>query len=197
MELILRDFRDENWRNLVAKARIELANQLQKAWVVGDILKEVTSKYGEHTIKKFCEDIGLGSSTAYSYRKLAMQFPTEERAELLNKFSNLTYGHYSLLANKNGLTNKEVGKYLEDANNKNLSIRSLKSLIDTDNPIAHEDNRFIRLTLPNSLIEQFVECRRLSIELLRLNDVDPNDINSNDMVKEKIMHGLFQLDGLI
>lgn len=120
--------KDKLWYTYVKRARNCMAELLDSSWALGDIINQVSTTYGEKTLRTFAGDIGISLPSVYNYKLLSNSFPIEARLKYLKDHPNLSTSHLLILA-KQHLPKELVEKYLKEASDKSLSVKQLQNLI--------------------------------------------------------------------
>lgn len=88
-------------------------------WGRALVCAAIESQYGEESIKAFADDVQIGESTAYSYRRTWLSFPRID-----DRHPELSFSHHRIAANTN---NPQY--WIEDASMHMLSTHALKRKI--------------------------------------------------------------------
>lgn len=88
-------------------------------WGRSLICAAIEVQYGEESIKAFSDDVGIGESTAYGYRRAWLAFPRRE-----DRFPDLSFSHHRIAASTN-----DPHYWIEDAALHGLSTHALEKKI--------------------------------------------------------------------
>lgn len=117
------------WEDLIL-AGLELKvteNRTQWAW--GDLALQVEVGYGEHSLEKFAEEVGVEFGNLQDYRRVAAAYEKSARA------GNLSWRHHRLLASR-----PDRLEWLARAAEHGWSTRRLQEEVQlADNPPAPKD----------------------------------------------------------
>src|SRR5215469_10255755 len=65
----------------VKRARTAIVQQARANWTLGDLALTIESVYGESTIKRFADDLGINPKTMYDLRAVAEAYPADDRGD--------------------------------------------------------------------------------------------------------------------
>lgn len=117
----------------------------------------VEARYGEESIKSFANELGIGESTAYRYRRTWHEFPRPE-----DRYADLTFGHHALAA-----TTSDPHYWVEYAALHNISTYALE--------------KQIRLTMQRTKAE-VIETAKKAIESGEPIDTSAIEVQANHQV---------------
>lgn len=88
-------------------------------WAKALVCAAIEVQYGEESIRAFANDVGIGESTAYGYRRTWMEFPRSE-----DRFPELSFSHHRIAA-----TTNNSHYWIEDAALHGLSTHAMERKI--------------------------------------------------------------------
>ena len=139
-----------NWEESVLQG-IDARQQRDGAqWALGDLANELDTTYGDETLAKYAEAIGVERRRLMSYRTVARAFEKSVRTE------NLPWSIYERLASR-----PDRLRWLKKAGNENWSVNKLREELYRQDPNGQE--AFI--AEPPDSISELLEIREICLEI--------------------------------
>lgn len=86
----------ELWTSLVAEGVSAREQRDGAQWVLGDLADKVETQYGELSLKRFADEIGVTYSALLSYRTVSRAYP--DTPENSTRVENLSWSHHRAVA---------------------------------------------------------------------------------------------------
>jgi hypothetical protein len=104
-----------SWEEAVSKGQDLRSAKDNSQWDLGDLSLEVDTAYGQDSLDKFANDIGINKKSLQQYRRVSAAFTKEQR----NPY--LSHRHHLLL-----VPQEDRLKWLELANDNNWTVSQLE-----------------------------------------------------------------------
>jgi len=176
---VIKEAKDwESFVSLFLRAK-EVENKLQ--WFKGDIVTELSIKYGDTSLKKFAQDVGESATAMEHYRRVARAFPVGMRNW------DLSWTHYFIASftdsYKKGLkqfSGRERFDWIKDAHDNNWSTTRLTDEITTKKALSGKDDEIFNYY--NSIIKK---TRNILLH------IEKNKLTEDE--KTKLIHSLLDV----
>ena len=119
---------------------------------VGDWANAVFNEHGQGAMQGLAALVGYKKSTLWQYARTARAYTSDIRITLVQKYSNLSFGHFKLVADKHdrikllkmagreNMTYQNFSRYLYPENGRKVTVPFWRVLDDTTNHIIRYHN---------------------------------------------------------
>lgn len=104
-----------SWEEAVTKGQELRAAKDNSQWDLGDLSLEVDSVYGQDSLGRFANEIGMNKKSLQQYRRVSAAYPPETRSPYLS------HRHHLILAPR-----KDRFEWLEKAHDNNFTVTQLE-----------------------------------------------------------------------